>query len=79
MVGIADPEWGETVAAAVVVEGGDADPGVVAEELAAWVHRHLGTFKTPARIVVVEELPATATGKLLRREVRDRLAGPVSP
>jgi acyl-CoA synthetase (AMP-forming)/AMP-acid ligase II len=79
VVGIADPEWGETVAAAVVVEGGDADPGVVAEELAAWVHRHLGTFKTPARIVVVEELPATATGKLLRREVRDRLAGPVSP
>ena len=79
VVGVADPEWGETVAAAVVVEGGEADPGAIAEVLSAWVHQHLGTFKTPTRIVVVEELPATATGKLLRREVRDRLAGPVSP
>lgn len=82
VVGVADPEWGETVAAAVMVEDADADPGAVAEVLSAWVHQHLGTFKTPTRIVVVGELPATATGKLLRREVRDRLAGlggPVSP
>jgi acyl-CoA synthetase (AMP-forming)/AMP-acid ligase II len=76
VVGLSDPEWGETVAAAVVVDGGDADPDVVAEVLSAWVHQHLGRFKTPTRIVVVDELPATATGKLLRREVRDVLLAP---
>jgi acyl-CoA synthetase (AMP-forming)/AMP-acid ligase II len=82
VVGVADPEWGETVAAAVVVEDGGGTDDDVAAVLAAWVHQHLGTFKTPTRIVVVEELPSTATGKLLRREVRDRLAvpdGAVSP
>ena len=77
VVGIPDPEWGETVAAAVVVEAGtDApDTGGTAEELTAWVRDHLGSFKAPVRIELLDELPTTATGKVLRRTVRDLFAG----
>jgi acyl-CoA synthetase (AMP-forming)/AMP-acid ligase II len=81
VVGVPDPEWGEVVAAAVVVEGGTdaAEAGAVAADLAGWVREHLGSFKAPTRVVVVEELPSTATGKLLRRSVRDRLAAGDAP
>ncbi len=79
VVGIRDPDWGETVGAAVVVTAGEgSDPDAIAEELAAWVRERLGTLKTPSRIEVIEELPTTATGKVLRRVVRDQMAGPVT-
>jgi acyl-coenzyme A synthetase/AMP-(fatty) acid ligase len=61
----------------VVVESraDSADAGATAAELTAWVREHLGSFKAPVRIELLEELPTTATGKVLRRSVRDRLAG----
>ena len=76
VVGIPDPEWGETVAAAVVVDVGNSDPDSVAtaEELIAWVRDHLGSFKSPVRVELLDELPTTATGKVLRRTVRDRFS-----
>jgi acyl-coenzyme A synthetase/AMP-(fatty) acid ligase len=40
------------------------------------VRSSLGSLKTPSIIVVREELPTTATGKVLRRVVRDELAPP---
>ena len=81
VVGIPDEEWGETVAAVVVVEintvssGGNASVADPAVELIAWVQEYLGSFKAPTRVVLVEELPTTATGKVLRRTVRDQLSG----
>jgi len=81
VVGIPDEEWGETVAAVVVVDintvssGGNASVADPAVELIAWVQEYLGSFKAPARVVLVEELPTTATGKVLRRTVRDQLSG----
>ena len=76
VVGIPDLEWGETVAAAVVVESGadTSDSGEMTEELKGWVRDHLGSFKAPARVELLKELPTTATGKVLRRTVRDWLA-----
>jgi len=78
VVGIPDPEWGETVAAAVVVEQRPDGPGPdqIAEALMTWVREQLGSFKAPVRVDVFDELPATATGKVLRRVVRDRLSAP---
>ena len=35
-----------------------------------WVRERIGSLKTPEIIVVVDEVPQTATGKLLRREVK---------
>ncbi len=74
VVGVPDPEWGETVAAAVVVRvsaGPDSDR--LDEELRDWVRERLGSFKVPTRVALVDELPATATGKVLRRVVREQL------
>ena len=71
VVGIDDEEWGQRIAAAVVLaEGSSALP----EELIAFARAHLRTSKTPEMISIEEMLPYTDTGKLLRRVVRDRLS-----
>ena len=76
VVGVPDPEWGESVAAAVVLSSSmeGMQHADVSDELCAWVRQHLGTLKTPSRLVIYEELPVTASGKVLRRVVRDELA-----
>jgi acyl-CoA synthetase (AMP-forming)/AMP-acid ligase II len=72
VVGVPDEEWGERVGAMVVARAGvTLDP----EAVAAFVREHLGSLKTPELIVVTDELPHTATGKVLRRAVRADLAG----
>lgn len=70
VVGIPDEEWGQRIEAAVVTRSGI---GVETEELRAFVRGTLRGSKTPDRIARWEELPRTATGKLLRRSVVARL------
>jgi len=71
VVGIADIEWGEAVAAAVVLaEGASVSEG----ELQAWVRSRLRSSRVPSRIVFRRELPYNETGKLLRRVLRTELA-----
>jgi long-chain acyl-CoA synthetase len=71
VVGLPDEEWGEQVAAMVVARpGASIDP----DDLRGHVREHLGSLKTPQVLVVTDELPHTATGKILRREVRAGLA-----
>ncbi|HEY1281810.1 MAG TPA: acyl--CoA ligase [Acidimicrobiales bacterium] len=60
---------GEDVGAAVVL----VDTGITEEELRAHVARHLAAFKVPARILVVEEIPKGATGKIQRIGLAARL------
>jgi acyl-CoA synthetase (AMP-forming)/AMP-acid ligase II len=77
VVGIDDEEWGQRIAAAVVLAPGAA---VSVEELRAFARERLRGSKTPDEITVVDALPYTDTGKLLRRVVRTELtttpAGP---
>jgi acyl-CoA synthetase (AMP-forming)/AMP-acid ligase II len=76
VVGIPDQEWGEQVAAAVVlVDGAVGD----ADELRAWVRARLRSSRTPTRIAFVPALPYNETGKLLRRVLRDELSAAESP
>jgi len=71
VVGIADVEWGEAVAAAVVLaEGASASE----DELRAWVRERLRSSRVPSRVVFRRELPYNETGKLLRRVLRAELA-----
>lgn len=69
VVGLPDQEWGERLAAAVVCPNGTVQPA----ELREWVRARLRSSRTPDVIVTVDELPYNATGKLLRRELRQRL------
>ncbi len=70
VVGIPDEEWGERVVAMVSLRAGAAADE---DELRAHVRGHLGSLKTPETIVIRDELPHTATGKILRRTVREEL------
>ncbi len=66
-VGRADPEWQEAVEAVVVLrEGADRNEAALRDHCAA----SLATYKVPKRFEFVAELPRTASGKLLRRELR---------
>ncbi len=72
VVGVPDTEWGEAVAAAVVVAPGAE---VSVDDLKAFVQERLRSTKTPVVIAFRTELPYNETGKLLRRVVREELAG----
>jgi O-succinylbenzoic acid--CoA ligase len=64
--GRSHPEWGEALNAKVVLHDGLAiDPA----ELRAHCAARLAAFKVPKAVEVVESLPRTASGKLLRREL----------
>ena len=74
VVGIPGGDLGETVVAAVVLEPGAG--GVDLEAVRAWGERHLARYALPRRLVVVDELPRSQVGKVLRRVVRESvLAG----
>jgi acyl-CoA synthetase (AMP-forming)/AMP-acid ligase II len=69
VVGVPDEQWGEAVAAVVVLVSEAS-----ASELQQWVKDRLRSSRTPERIEFWEELPYNETGKLLRREVRAALS-----
>jgi acyl-CoA synthetase (AMP-forming)/AMP-acid ligase II len=71
VIGIPDAEWGEAVAAVVVLHPGGSASGA---ELQLWVRERLRSTKMPGVIEFRDELPYSATGKLLRRVLRDELA-----
>jgi acyl-CoA synthetase (AMP-forming)/AMP-acid ligase II len=71
VVGVPDVEWGEGVAAAVVLKDGEA---ASAAELQDWVKKHLRSSRVPQLVRFEPELPYNETGKLLRRKVREILA-----
>ncbi len=72
VIGVPDAEWGEAVAAVVVLH-----PGQSADEpeLQDWVRARLRSTKMPGVIDIRDELPYSPTGKLLRRVLRDELSG----
>ncbi len=72
VVGIPDEQWGEAVAAAIVLKPGSS---ATQDELRDWVRKHLRSSRAPDRIEFRGELPYNETGKLLRRVVRSEIAG----
>ena len=72
VVGVEDPQWGQAIVAVVVpADGGEPDP----DELRDYVRESLRGSRTPDRVVFRHELPTTATGKVLRREIIEELEG----
>jgi long-chain acyl-CoA synthetase len=73
VIGVPDERWGETVMA-LVVPRGDAEPG--AEELVAFARERLAGYKLPRVVELVQDLPHTPSGKVLKRELRERYGAP---
>jgi len=72
VLGLPNEEWGQVVAAAVVLKpGASASP----EELAEHCRARLASFKKPEVIHLLDELPRNPLGKVLRNELRARLVG----
>jgi fatty-acyl-CoA synthase len=71
VVGAPHPKWVETPIAIVVPE---ADGEVTAEALLDHCRAHLAGYKKPSAVVFVDELPRNASGKVLKRQLREEHA-----
>jgi len=69
VTGRADPEWGERVVAHVVPRDAGAPPSL--DDLRAFGREWLTTPKLPRELELVDEIPRSTGGKILRRELRD--------
>ncbi len=68
VVGVPSEQWGETPIAFVVRREGSA-PG--ADDLLRWVNERVGKIQRLAGLTYLDELPRSAIGKVLKRELRD--------
>ena len=75
VVGIADKSSGEAVKAYVVAK----DQSLTADELAKYCKENLTAYKRPKIVEFRRELPKSNIGKILRRELRDEMAGKEQP
>ncbi|MER6283285.1 acyl-CoA synthetase [Streptomyces sviceus] len=69
VIGLPDERWIEAVTAVVVPRG-----EVTEAELIDHAREKLAHFKAPKRVLFVDELPRNASGKILKRELRDRFS-----
>jgi acyl-CoA synthetase (AMP-forming)/AMP-acid ligase II len=68
VIGVPHPRWVETPVAFVVLSGADK-PGE--SELIAHCRQYLAAYKKPSAVIMVEELPRNAGGKVLKRRLRE--------
>jgi acyl-CoA synthetase (AMP-forming)/AMP-acid ligase II len=69
VIGVPDERWGEAVMAVIVVRAGHR---LDAEELDRFCRTRLGGFKVPKRYEFVATLPRNATGKVLKKDLRQQ-------
>jgi len=69
VVGVPSEQWGETPVAFVVRRAGNDISG---EALLQWANAQLGKTQRLARLHLIDELPRSAIGKVLKRELRER-------
>jgi acyl-CoA synthetase (AMP-forming)/AMP-acid ligase II len=70
VVGLEDAEWGQRVAAAIILKPGSSP---TEEELLAFSRQRLAGYKQPRLIRFVAALPQTASGKIIRERVKELL------
>ena len=69
VISLPDAMWGERVTAVVTLR-----PGVPASDgdIIARCRQSLAGFKSPKQVIFVDELPKTVSGKILKRDLRER-------
>jgi acyl-CoA synthetase (AMP-forming)/AMP-acid ligase II len=75
VIGVPSDKWGETPVAFVAVR---PDAGVTAEQLKAWLNDRVGKTQRLADLQLVDHLPRSHIGKVLKRELRDSYQGPAT-
>jgi long-chain acyl-CoA synthetase len=71
VIGIPDPDWGETVTALIELKPGFTAGAEMQHELLAFCKERLASYKVPRRWEFRENLPRTEAGKLYKRKIRD--------
>jgi fatty-acyl-CoA synthase len=69
VIGLPDPRWIEAVTAVVVLKSGAA---LTDEQIIEAAALRLAHFKIPKRVIITDSLPKNPSGKLLKRELRQR-------
>lgn len=72
VIGMPDERWGEVPMALVVPRPGQS---LTLDQLQDFCRDKLARFKTPKHLELLDELPRTATGKILKRELRQKFVG----
>lgn len=74
VVGLPDALRTESIAAFVVLKSGVTPDDHLAKDIQDFIKKRLAAHAYPRRVEFIESLPMTATGKIMRRELRDRYA-----
>jgi len=69
---VPDPKWGENVAAVVVLKEGMS---ASKEEIIEFCKKYLARYKRPKSVAFVDELPKNPSGKILKRDLREKYRG----
>ncbi|GAV44030.1 long-chain-fatty-acid--CoA ligase FadD13 [Streptomyces acidiscabies] len=67
VIGVPDPKWGETVLAVLTCAPGTSP---TLDDVRDFTGRHLARYKLPTRVLIAEQLPRNASGKLAKAELR---------
>jgi fatty-acyl-CoA synthase len=68
VIGVPDPEWGETLRAFIVLRNGEQ---LSETDVINYCREHLADYKRPRKVTFLPEMPRNPTGKILKRELRE--------